>query len=283
MQKQKSQNQQSSGQNAKGKQVGKQGKKNVIPSCIDCKAGNCKPCNEKDIKAIVSSQRGNGALYYKIKWQDNSTDWYFPCKIPGNLIREYHANGTMSGKKRKKPLHDKQHKFFTESQPNVHTVQSGSTKTESVREQNANVNPHRSRLMGMKLINDKPYYWIQKGTAAPEWQTVTMAHWLVRDLLEFLINDRNKEDQELRISHLKDRQQGYIRYHRPELYDPHCSHVTEIQETEDGNYLFLITYRNQELPPEWMPIHNVAPGCKHTLIRTLKYDYHKVVKKNQAY
>ena len=79
MQKQKSQNQQSSGQTAKGKQVGKQG--------IDCKAGNCKPCNEKDIKAIVSSQRSNGALYYKIKWQDNSTDWYFPCKIPGSLIR----------------------------------------------------------------------------------------------------------------------------------------------------------------------------------------------------
>ena len=67
MQKQKSQNQQSSGQNAKGKQEGKQGKKNIIPSCIDSKAGNCKSCNEKDIKAIVSSQRNNGALYYKIK------------------------------------------------------------------------------------------------------------------------------------------------------------------------------------------------------------------------
>ena len=99
----------------------------------------------------------------------------------------------------------------------------------------------------------------------------------------FLINDRNKEDQELRISHLKDRQQGYFQNHRPELDDPHCSHVTEIQETEDGNYLFSITYRNQELAPEWIPIHNVAPGCKYILIRTLKYDYHKVVKKNQAY
>ena len=59
----------------------------------------------------------------------------------------------MSGKKRKKPLHNKQHKFFTESQPNVHTIQSGNTKTESVQEHSTNVNPHRSRLMGMKLIS----------------------------------------------------------------------------------------------------------------------------------
>ena len=156
--------------------------------------------------------------------------------------------------------------------------------------QNVQTNRHGPQNKGCnqgsadsKQLNDKPYYWIQKGTAAPEWQTVTMAHWLVRDLLEFLINNRNKEDQELRISHLKDRQQGYVQYHRPELDDPHLSHVTEIQESEDGNYLFLVSYRNQEFPPDWMPIHNVAPGCKHTLIRTLKYDYHKVVKKNQAY
>ena len=91
----------------------------------------------------------------------------------------------------------------------------------------------------MKLINDKRYYWIQKGTAAPEWQTVTVAHWLVRDLLEFLINGRNN---------LKDRQQGYIRYHRPELDDPYCSHVTEIKKTEDGNYLFLVAYRKRVTP-----------------------------------
>ena len=89
----------------------------VIPSCIDCKAGNCKPIKETDIKAIVASQRSNGALYYKLKWQDNSTDWYFSCKIPSHMIRECHANRTMSGKKRKKPLHNKQHKFFTETDP----------------------------------------------------------------------------------------------------------------------------------------------------------------------
>ena len=28
----------------------------------------CKPFNSNDIKAIVASQRSNGALYYKIKW-----------------------------------------------------------------------------------------------------------------------------------------------------------------------------------------------------------------------
>ena len=79
------------------------------------------------IKSIAASQRSNGALYYEVKWNDGTSGWYFPCKIPNHLIREYHANRTMSGKKRKKLLHDKQHKFFTETQANVNTVQKDGT------------------------------------------------------------------------------------------------------------------------------------------------------------
>ena len=120
--KQANQKQTVTGSNAGQSEQKQKGKKVVIPSCIDCKAGNCKPIKETDIKAIVASQRSNGALYYKLKWQDNSTDWYFPCKIPSHMIREYHANRTMSGKKRKKPLHNKQHKFFTETDPQVNVA-----------------------------------------------------------------------------------------------------------------------------------------------------------------
>ena len=67
-------------QNLNDSKQKKQDKKGITPSCIDCKAGNCKPINKKDIKAIAASQRSNGALYYKLKWQDNSTDWYFHVK-----------------------------------------------------------------------------------------------------------------------------------------------------------------------------------------------------------
>ena len=52
---QTNQNQQKVNQNTNGKQK-KQDKKGIVPSCIDCKAGNCKPIDEKDIKAIVASQ-----------------------------------------------------------------------------------------------------------------------------------------------------------------------------------------------------------------------------------
>ena len=147
------QTQQKTSQNSNDSKQKKQDKKGIIPSCIDCKAGNCTPINEKDIKAIVASQRGNGALYYTLKWQDNSTDWYFPCKIPGQLIREYHANRTMSGKKRKKPLHDKQHKFFTETEHQINTAA----------EQNESEVNQNHVLLAVKIINGRSYYLVKNG------------------------------------------------------------------------------------------------------------------------
>ena len=103
--------------NTRNLQPPNQGKGKKVPSCKDCKSGTCKLFNSGDIKAILASQRSNGALYYKVKWNNGTSDWYFPCKIPNQLISEYHANRTMSGKKRKKTLQNKQHKFFTEAEP----------------------------------------------------------------------------------------------------------------------------------------------------------------------
>ena len=67
------------------------------PCCKDCLNQICQQFLEKDIKTILASNRSNGALYYKVKFQDNSTNWYFPCKIPAHLIREFHTKRTMSG------------------------------------------------------------------------------------------------------------------------------------------------------------------------------------------
>ena len=159
------------------------------------------------IKSIAASQRSKGALYYKVKWNDGTSDWYFPCKIPNHMIREYHANRTMSGKKRKKPLHDKQHKFFTQSQANVNTVQTNTCNSNGGIIQ---INQNKTRLLGMRLINGKPYYLIQKGTTTPEWQTVAVAHWYARDLLEFLIEDRNKEDERGMINGIRMKRQGFV-------------------------------------------------------------------------
>ena len=58
-----------------------------VPSCKACKTNSCTKFNADEIKAIVSSQRSNGALYYKVKWSNGTSDRYFPCKIPDNLSR----------------------------------------------------------------------------------------------------------------------------------------------------------------------------------------------------
>ena len=254
-----------------------QTKDNRIPSCKDCKTGHCKLLDQTQIKSIAASQRSNGALYYKVKWNDGTSDWYFPCKIPNHMIREYHANRTMSGKKRKKPLHDKQHKFFTETQQNVNMVQTDSTNGDTFQ-----VNQNKTRLLGMRLINGKPYYLIQKGTTTPEWQTVAVAHWYARDLLEFLIEDRNKEDERGMINGIRMKRQGFVP-RRPELDDPHWEQINEIQIKEDGSYHCLVVYRNPELAPEWVLLEEAALGNKYDLVKILKRDYHAVVKVNQAY
>ncbi|CAG2206802.1 unnamed protein product [Mytilus edulis] len=88
---------------------------NTKPSCQDCKRGNCTPFREENIDRLMASNRGNGTLYYKIKFKTGQTEWHFPCKIPTNIVRQFHADRTMSGKKRKRPLNQTKHKFFNKS------------------------------------------------------------------------------------------------------------------------------------------------------------------------
>ena len=171
-------------------------KRKTIPSCKDCKSGNCKMFHTQDIKAILASQRSNGALYYKVKWQNGTTDWYFPCKIPNQLIREYHANRTMSGKKRKKTLQNKQHKFFKEAEPSANVLNT-QTKTDKEKPQ---VDPNATKLVGVKLIKDRSYYLVQKGNLVPEYQPVTMAHWHARGFIIHLIDLYQKIVEEDKIN-----------------------------------------------------------------------------------
>ena len=119
----------------------------------DCKFDKCTPFNSNDIKAIIASQRSNGALYYKTKWQNGTSDWYFPCKIPNHLIREYHANRTMSGKRRKKPLQQTSHKFFTEAKQTINSAQPVTEVQNNIPTEKQNV----TSLKGVKLINGRSF------------------------------------------------------------------------------------------------------------------------------
>ena len=259
--------QQKTSQNSNDSKQKKQDKKGIIPSCIDCKAGSCKPINEKDIKAIVASQRSNGALYYKLKWQDNSSDWYFPCKIPGQLIREYHVNRTMSGKKRKKPLHDKQHKFFTETEHQV---------SAAVKPNEPEIN-QTSTLLAVKIINGRSYYLVKNGNGTPQWQPMCMAHYLAADMIDKIFRER--EDLLYRS-----RVQGAQQSNKPKLdrnppnHLPTVKYIHEMELREDGHWYCLISFTKSEIPPDWQNLNDLPPGLTNRFIEFLSKEYETYVK-----
>ena len=263
--KQDNQNQPKTSQNSNGSKQKKQGKKSVIPSCIDCKAGNCKPINEQDIKAIVASQRSNGALYYKLKWQDNSTDWYFPCKIPSHLIREYHANRTMSGKKRKKPLHDKQHKFFTETEPQVNVA---------AKQIESEINSYPV-LLAVKIINGRSYYLVKNGNGSPQWQPICMAHDLASDMITRIFREREDLLYRLKVQAAQESNQP------PKPNQPaHCPtvrYVHEMELREDGHWYCLLSFTKPEIPPQWQNLNDMPPGISELFIKFLSKEYETYV------
>ena len=251
-------------------------KRKTIPSCKDCKSGGCKMFNSQDIKAILASQRSNGALYYKVKWQNGTTDWYFPCKIPNQLIREYHANRTMSGKKRKKTLQNKQHKFFTEAEPSANVLNT-QTKTDKETPQ---VDPNATKLVGIKLIKDRSYYLVQKGNSSPEYQPITMAHWHARGFIIHLIDLYQKIVEEDKINIIRYRTTGRPIPPQPEpLRTVLRDTVQEVRARSDGRWEFLLTYKCQELPPEWVTVDDLPPGSLNFLIEKLKTDYYIAIGK----
>ena len=221
----------------------------------------------------MSSQRSNGALYYKVKWNNSKSDWYFPCKIPNNLIREYHVHRTMSGKRRKKPL-QKGHKFFADHTVNV---VENPTNVEQDRTNKIEV-PNETKLVGVKLINGRSYYLMQKGNSAPKCQPTTIAHWHARQFILYLIQYFKKDLQECKINAIRNR-------HNPVQNPPDglknvlCDSVHEIFIQEDGTVEFLVSYRSPHLPPDWVRLEELATGSLNILIDSLKKDYYAAIGK----
>ena len=244
-----------------------------VPSCKACKTNSCIKFNADEIKAIVSSQRSNGALYYKVKWSNGTSDWYFPCKIPDNLIREYHVHRTMSGKKRKKPL-QKGHKFFAETDHTVNVVESP-TNTEQ-NDTSINELSNETKLVGVKLIKGRSYYIMQKGNSVPEVQPTTMAHWHARRFILYLIKYFKEDLEECKVNAIRNRP---VPNPSNGLKAVLCDSVHEICIEEDGTVLFLVSYRSPHLPPDWVTLEELATGSLNILIELMKRDYYAAIGK----
>ena len=248
------------------------GRKNKVPSCKDCKFDKCTPFNSNDIKAIIASQRSNGALYYKIKWQNGTSDWYFPCKIPNHLIREYHANRTMSGKRRKKPLQQTCHKFFTEAKQTINSAQPVTEVQNNIPTEKQNV----TSLKGVKLINGRSFYVTQNGNSSQELQPTRMAHRQAREFITYLIDmqqQRSFEDRKRRFPAMDPSPLSAI------LFDM----VYEIRRTENDTWEFLVSYWCKDLAPEWLSLKRIPESSLNLLIKFLKQDYYAAIGKRFKY
>lgn len=186
----------------------------------------------------------------------------------------------MSGKRRKKRLQNKQHKFFTGAEPSANVMETETTTEKEI----PKVDPNTTKLVGVKLIQNRSYYLVQKGSSMPEYQPVTMAHWHARSFITQLIRVYQNVVEEDKINFIRHRTSGGPFPPQPEpLRTVMSDTVEEVSTKQVNGWEFLLTYRCQELPPEWVTLDRLPPGALSSLIEKLKGDYYIAIGKPLRY
>ena len=246
-------------------QTQSQDNSNKTPACQDCLNNSCKAFSETDIKSILSSNRSNGAMYYRLKFHDNSTNWFFPCKVPSHLIREFHTKRTMSGKKRKKPLKQNQHKFFTESQPNVNVIGKKETSEESSTE---------PVLVGVKIVDGRSYYLVKSGKYK-QWQSITTAHKFASGIIHKIQAETEDYLYRMTVEHAKNSNKPVEKF--PKLDGLTTKHIHEMELREDGHWYCLVNYMKPEIAPTWENLNGLPQGTTDNFRGFLTWEYDKYV------
>ena len=246
-------------------QTQSQDNSNKTPACQDCLNNSCKAFSDTDIKSILSSNRSNGAMYYRLKFHDTSTNWFFPCKVPSHLIREFHTKRTMSGKKRKKPLKQNQHKFFTESQPIVNVIGKKETSEESSTE---------PVLVGVKIVDGRSYYLVKSGKYK-QWQSITTAHKFASGIIHKIQAETEDCLYRMTVEHAKNSNKPVEKI--PKLDGLTTKHIHEMELREDGNWYCLVNYMKPEIAPTWENLNGLPQGTTDNFRGFLTWEYDKYV------
>ena len=252
----------------------------------------------ENIDKLLSSQRSNGILYYRVKWKQpgSGSTWEYASSIPQVLIREFHASRTMSGKRRRRPLKGK-HKFFEkaetaskgidkvrETQGKQQVQQNKENKNQEKHVSSASTNLHSEEsskenksknkgIIGVKFIKGKPYF-LKQSDQKTECLPVNMVHWDARDFITELMNRNKKFDDQIKIKVIQNK-------HATRPFDPldgcMADIIHEVRTATDGLWEFLQTYRRLELPPEWRQFEDTSRAGINKLIDDLKQDYYRTV------
>ena len=171
----------------------------------------------------------------------------------------------MSGKKRKRPLHDKQHKFFTETEPQVNVA---------AKQIVSEINSYPV-LLAVKIINGRSYYLVKNGNGSPQWQPICMAHDLASNMITRIFKEREDLLYRLKVQAAQESNQT------PKPNQPaHCPtvrYVHEMELREDGHWYCLLSFTKPEIPPEWQNLNDVPPGISEHFIKFLSKEYETYV------
>lgn len=226
----------------------------------------------------MASNRGNGTLYYKIKFKTGQTEWHFPCKIPTNIVRQFHADRTMSGKKRKRPLNQTKHKFFNKSDKpgnEKNNETSTNSKKESVNVLSTNNNPsldysQPEKLLAVRFINQRAYFLIQTGIIQ-RWHSITSVRNHAHNFIKYFTTIFEERLLQEKLSYLKEKHQGTLKQDFSSCGQGYELHEARVDNS--GKMEFLLSWMNPNMPPEWQSFDEVPNGCIDTFLKELTREF----------
>lgn len=228
------------------------------------------------IDRLLASNRGNGTLYYKVKFSTGNTEWHFPCKIPSHLVRQFHADRTMSGKKRKRPLHQTKHKFFNKQDPQPQeekSSQSNNSQTSSVNVLSGTTFNCKEELRAIRMMNGRAYFLVQTGSSDPKWKPLTSASSHACKFISSVSKQLDEEILQNDIQHLRNQRLKIPEQNR-ELWQMVTGHkIHEVQFSRHSEPQYLMSFANPYVPPKWVPFNDVPFGLVTFLLEDLKSEY----------
>ena len=211
---------------------------------------------------LISSKRGNGRLYYYVKWQDTqkSNTWEFAETIPSVFIREFHANRTMSGRKRKRTLQN--HKFF-DKLPSVQNVQPRKKLTPDVLGYQETFHKTEIKILMFDQKDQKSYsLHIDKLIRSKRKQLIIP---YLDKMFKLLKEHVPEKDWNSKQGILDDGETFEAKMVRE-------SHTCDPEDLENSTYFKVFKLGSNK--PVWLTIHQVPPLClRHFLFRLRAYVY----------
>ena len=172
----------------------------------------------------------------------------------------------MSGKKRKKPLKEKQHKFFKEADEAQVNLATKKTRTHF---------HHMPKLIGFKILNNRSYYYEDSGDTQ-RWLPITEAHKLPTDLVTDIINQLGSDllmDVWETLPNIHNRQDTEVQKFPSEWFGLNPIHEMKLH-TESGNWECLVSFTKPELTATWLGLHCLPTEMYYRLARFIE-DEHK--------